>query len=252
MLGQLGFGFGANAVDLAAGQGPDHGFQIVGLHDGNAIGFVELARHLGQQLVGRNAHRAGEAGVVKDGFLNEPCQHAPTLALPARHMGEVDVDLVYATVLHERCDVSDDGFKTLRVMAVLVKIHRQQDGVWAQLGRLHHPHGRAHAKLPRGIGGGGDDTAPCVACDARKEVERDFVQLVFRPFVVGVRLTQAGQHVVNTAATSANHHRQALELWVAQQLDGGVKRIHVEVGDAALKRGLRRRGHSSPIHRDQA
>jgi hypothetical protein len=59
-----------------------------------------------------------------------------------------------------------------------------------------------------------------------------------------VRLTQAGQHVVNAAATAANHHGQAFELWVAQQLDGGVKRIHVEVGDAALVLALRRGGHS--------
>jgi hypothetical protein len=34
-------------------------------------------------------------------------------------------------------------------------------------------------------------------------------------------------------APAADHHRQALELRVAQQLDGRVERVHVEVGDAA-------------------
>ena len=70
MRGQFGFGLGAYAVDFATRQGPDEVLHISVGDDGNAIGFVELACHLGQQFVGRNAHRAGEARVIKDGFLN--------------------------------------------------------------------------------------------------------------------------------------------------------------------------------------
>jgi hypothetical protein len=95
--------------------------------------------------------------------LNQPCQHTPAFALAARYVGEVDVDLVYPTVFHEWRNVGDDGFEALRVVAVLVKVDGQQDGVWAEFGGLHHTHGRAHTKFTRCVGGGGDDASACVA-----------------------------------------------------------------------------------------
>jgi hypothetical protein len=46
-------------------------------------------------------------------FLNQSRQHASVLALPARHMGEVDVHLVHATVFHDGGNVGDDAFESL-------------------------------------------------------------------------------------------------------------------------------------------
>jgi hypothetical protein len=72
--------------------------------------------------------------------MPESRQHPAPLALATRHVGEIDVDLVYAPVFHERRDVGDDGFEALGVMAVLREVHGKQDGIRTQFGRLHHPH----------------------------------------------------------------------------------------------------------------
>ena len=65
---QLGVCLGANTVDLAASQRPDHALQVLIVNDGDAVGFVELAGHLGQQFVGRHTHRAGETSSLKNAF----------------------------------------------------------------------------------------------------------------------------------------------------------------------------------------
>ncbi|MEY4026645.1 MAG: hypothetical protein RLZZ329_365 [Pseudomonadota bacterium] len=122
-------------------------------------------------------------------------------------------------------------------MPIAVKVHGQQDGLRAELGRFHQPHGRADAELPGRIGGGGDHAAPGVAFDAREKIHRDAVQPFgkcgFGPFAVWVSRLQLAQQVVFFAAATANDHRQTFELRVAQQLAGGVKSVHVEVGNAA-------------------
>ena len=208
---ELFIGLGAHAVDLAAGQRPDQGLQVGLVHDGDAVGLVELAGHLGDQLVGGHADRAGQARGVKNAFLDQPGQHAPAFALAAGHVGEVDVDLVHAAVLHDGCDVGDDAFEGARKVSVTVKIHRQQDGLRAELGGFHQPHGRADAKLPGRIGGGGDHAAPGVAFDAREKVDRDAVQPlgkgVFGPFALGVGRPQLAQQVIFFSAATANDDR---------------------------------------------
>ena len=124
------------------------------------------------------------------------------------------------------------------IVAHLVEIHRQHDGLRAQLGGLHHAHGRAHAELPRRIGGGGDDAAADVVLEQREFGDRDETQRA--------RSGSAQQRLVDLAPPAADHHRQALELRVAQQLDRRVKSVHVEVGDAAQgalwRRSVRQRG----------
>ena len=47
------------------------------------------------------------------------------------------------------------------------------------------------------------------------------------------------QQFIHLAAPAANHHRQTLELRVAQQLHGGEEGVHVQVGDAAQAAFLR-------------
>ena len=111
------------------------------MHDGNAVGFVELAGHLRKQFIGCHANRASQTGVVKNTFLNQTRQHTTAFALAAGHIGEVDVHLVNPTVFHQRRNVGDDVFEALRIVTVLVKVHRQQNGVGAKLGGFHHAHG---------------------------------------------------------------------------------------------------------------
>ena len=250
---ELFIGLGAHAVDLAASQRPDQGLQVGLVHDGDAVGLVELAGHFGDQLVGRHADRAGQARGLKNAFLDQARQHPPTFALATGHVSKVDVDLVHAPVLHDGRDVEDDAFEGAREMPVALKVHRQQEGLRAKLGGFHQAHGRADAKLPRRIGGGGDDAAPGVALDAREKVHRDAVQpfgkSLFGPFAIRVGRLQLAQQVVFFAAAAANDHRQALELRVAQQLAGRVKGVHVEVGDAAHRLSKRGGGHPASIAR---
>src|SRR3990167_9436562 len=170
---QLLIGLGAHPVDLSAGQRPDLVLQVLGPDDADAVGLVELARHLGDQLVGRHTDGAGDSGGLEDALLNESSQHAPALTLAAGHLGEVDVDLVHAAVLHHRRDLQDGALEQARDAAHFVKVHRQQDGLRAELGRLHEPHGRAHAELARRVGGGGDHAAPGVAREAGEKIHRD-------------------------------------------------------------------------------
>ena len=227
MLLQLLVRLGADAIDLAAGQRPDQGLQVFVQNDGNTIGLVKFASHFGQQLVGRHADRAGQAGVLKNRFLDQARQHPPAFALAAGYLGKVDVHLVHPPVFHQRGDVGDDGFKALRVMPVLRKVHRQQHRLRAQLGRFHQAHGRAHTKLARRVGGCGNDAAPGVVAQQRKFGNRDVVQ--------GPAGVAQHQVFVNLAPPATDHHRQALELRVAQQLHRRVKRVHIQVGDAAQR-----------------
>ena len=185
---QFLLGLGANAVDLAASQRPDQGLQIGFVHDRNPIGFVELAGHFGDQFVRRHAHRAGQARGFKNGFLDQAGQHPSAVALAARHIGEVDVDLVHTAVFHQRGDVGDDGFEAARIVPVLVKIHRQQNRFGAQLGGFHQAHGRADAEFARRVGGGGDHAATGVTSDAREKIQRNVRQVLRAPFLRRVSL----------------------------------------------------------------
>ena len=221
---------GANAVDLAAGQRPDFALQVVFKNDGDAIGFVELAGHFGEQLVGCHANRAGQAGVVKNAFLDQPGQHPATFALPARYVGEVDVDLVHTPVFHQRRDLQDDVLEAAREAAVFGKVNRQHDGLRAEFGGFHHAHGRANAKLPRGVSGGGDHAPAHITAQQFKGRHGDVAQVgLAGPLALGVADAQARQHVFPISAAAANHHRQAFELGVTQQLDGRVKGVHVQM-----------------------
>ena len=138
---QLFPGLGADAVDLAHVERPDFFLQVGFVNDRDALGLVELAGHLGEQLVGRHADGTGQAGFLENLFLDQARQHPPALALATGHVGEVDVDLVDAAVLHQRGDLGDGALEQPRVFAHLVKIDRQHDGLRAQPGSLHHAHG---------------------------------------------------------------------------------------------------------------
>src|SRR5258706_11985507 len=62
--------------------------------------------------------------------------------------------------------------------------------------------------------------------------------------VVGKALEPGGATAPGAAAAPANDHRLAGKLRVAQQLDGGVERIHVQMRDAPLAHRPRR-AHAS-------
>jgi hypothetical protein len=83
----------------------------------------------------------------------------------------------------------------LRVLAVLGEVHRQQDGLRAQARRLHQPHGRAHAELPRRVGGGGDHAAAHVVRSSGKK-STGIGQIGQRPRAFGTLGVQALDQLV--------------------------------------------------------
>ena len=201
--------------------------------DGNTVGLVEFTGHLGQQFVVCHANGASQTCVIRDGFLNQTCQGLAAIALTTWDVGEVDVNLIHTSVFHHGRNFSHDTFKSVGIVTVLRKIDRQQNGVRAELGRFHDPHGRTHTKSPRCIGGGGDDTTAGVALQTRKYLERNFRQVSRGPFTFSLQDAHTPQQIIFTPTSTAYDYRQALELGVAQQLHRCVKRIHVQMGNAA-------------------
>ena len=148
-------------------------------------------------------------------------ERAAAVGIDAGQAGEIDVHLVDAAVFHHGRDAGDHFLEGARVFAVLLEVRRQQDRVGAQLRRLHQPQPGVHAEGPRRIGRRRDHAA---------------ADVVLQP-LVPARAPGAGLAALPPAP--ADHHRLAREFRVAQQLDGGVERIHVEVRDATARRGGR-------------
>ena len=219
---QPGAGLGADAVDALGRQRPDALRDPTQLQQGQAIGLVQIGAQLGQQLVGRDADRAAQPGGVVHGVLQALAERADTAqrvainrVLRARHLGQVEVDLVDAPVFHHRGDLDHGGLEQARVAAVLVEIRGQQDGIGRQGRGLHQAHGRVHAKGAGRVGGGGDHAAAGVMAEGGKAQRTIWLRLGL------------------VAAPPADDHRLAGELRVAQQFNGRVEGVHVQVGDPA-------------------
>ena len=134
-------------------------------------------------------------------------------------VGEVDVDLVDAAVFDLRRDRAHRLLEHARITAVFVEVGRQQHRVGRERGGLHQAHARIHAERARFVGGGRDHAAAGVVAQ-----RRELARVVLADRVLG-RLV---------AAPAADHERPAAQLGIAQQLDGRIERIHVEMGDVRL------------------
>ena len=99
---------------------------------------------------------------------------------------------------------------------VRVEIDRQPDRVGRETRGLHEAHAGVDAECARLVSGGRRHTATDVVA---QRVERC------------ARIPRGG------LAATADHHRLAAELGMAQQLDGRIERIHVEMGDEARSVG---------------
>jgi len=136
----------------------------------------------------------------------------------ARHVGQVDIDLIDAAVFDFRRDAQHGLLEQPRIVAVGVEVHRQQHRVRRQLGRLHHAHRRADAERPRFVGGGGDDAAADVVAQPGE----------------AARAVGLGDRLV--VAPAADDDGLAAQLGILQQFHGRVEGVHVQVGDAAVVR----------------
>ena len=205
-------GLGADAVDLAHRQRPDARRDVVLIEQRQAVGLFEVGADFRQQLAGADGYRAGESGGVLHRLLDAACEALPVVG----QVAQVDVDFVDAAIFDLRCDGRHGRLEQARVMAVGVEIDRQQDRVRRQFRRLHDAHGGEHAQRAGFVGRGGDDAAAGIVAQAEKAP------------------TAVGQQLRLLVAAAADHHGQTAQFGVAQELDGCVEGIHVEVSDAAL------------------
>jgi hypothetical protein len=136
------------------------------------------------------------------------------------HVGEVDVDLVDAAVLDLWRERTHGGLEEPRILAVLVEVDGQQDGIGRFRRGLHHAHGRVHAERARFVGRGGYDAAARVVAEARVAA-----------------LLRAGRGIGHpdrlVARAAPDDDRPAAQLRIAQQFDRRIERVHVEMGDHA-------------------
>src|SRR3989338_104399 len=100
-------------------------------------------------------------------------------------------------------------------MAIGIEVDWQQNGIRGQLRRLHDAHAGEHAERTRLVSRGRDDAAP------------DIVPQTGKP-AAAVRLLC---WLMITA--SADHHWQAAQFGITQQIDRRVEGVHVEMRNAA-------------------
>ena len=200
-------GLGANAVDAAAGQGPDPRLQILGVDDRDAVRLVQIAGHLGDQLVGRDPDRAAQPGFGLDACLQPRGQRTSAVLLNACHLRQVDEHLVDAPILHHRCFGQDDRLEGLREAAVPIEIGWQQDGLRAQVGAPGQPHARTQPELPGSIGGGGGHASAPVVAQPGEMVRVDGLQCVRSPWAARMALVDVGHQFLGCHSPAADHHR---------------------------------------------
>ena len=226
-------GLGADAVDAAAGQGPDPRLQILGADDRDAVRLVQIAGHLGDQLVGGHPDRAAQPGFGLDARLQPRGQRTSAVLLNACHLRQVDEHLVDAPILHHRCFGQDDRLEGLREAAVPIEIGWQQDGLRAQVGAPGQPHARTQPELPGSIGGGGGHASAPVVAQPGEMVRVDGLQCVRSPWAARMALVDVGHQFLGCHSPAADHHRQGLQLRILQQRHRGEESIHVQMGDAS-------------------
>src|SRR5581483_7023162 len=154
-LRELRLALGPDAVQAPHGERPDARLEVgLGEH-GKAVGLVELGADLREQLVRRDRDRAREPGRAQHAVLDRASQRRRV----AGQLGEIDIGLVDAVVLHDRRHLADRRLEQARDAAVLVEVDRQEHALRAKLVRGAHRHRRADAVGARDVVRGGDDAA---------------------------------------------------------------------------------------------
>jgi len=180
-------GLGADAGDEARRGLREALARLLDAHRHEAARLLEVAAHLGHELVGADADRDAEAGGGIDVVLQ-----AAHGRLRRHEAGEVEVGLIQADLLDHGHGLAHERHHAGRHVAVGGEVGRDEDRVGAQAARPRGRHGRADAEAARLVGRGGDH---------------------------------------RTRARSGDDDRLAAQLGAAQELDAGVERVDVQVGN---------------------
>ena len=134
-----------------------------------APGLVQLGSDLGEELVGGEAYRDGQADLRLDpGLQPGQGQGGRRLVQPLR-AGQVDPGFVQGQGLDQRSQVADKRHDPAAFGLVSCEIRLDDHRLRAERPGLEHRHGRPHAAHPGDIAAGGDH-APHAAADNDREV----------------------------------------------------------------------------------
>ena len=156
----------AHAPDALDRQVLEKGLDRVGRNHELAVGFVPVARDLGDELVRRDAGGYGDADIA----CNAPAdlgRNQRGAAAAGRAPADVEKGFVQRQGFNAVGIVGEDLVHLPRGFAVNRHASRDQDQVRAALQRGCACHRRAHAEPACLVTGGGDDAAPVGAAADR-------------------------------------------------------------------------------------
>ena len=186
-------GLGADAHQLAHGQGSQEVGLLAGRDNDQAVGFLQVRRDLGHGLAGAEAHGDGEAGLGGNALLNIDGDGNGRAV--GGGLGDIEVGLVQGHGLDHLGNVAEDVHHQAGHLAVAVEAGPDDDAIGTLAHGGGHGHRRVHAKPPRLIGRRG--------------------------------------HHAPTLRPTTHQHGQAAQLRVIQLLHGGVEGVQVGVDDVA-------------------
>ena len=185
VIGELGGGDRANTVDETDRLGAEefHGFRLA--QHGKAARLVHVGSDLGEEFVGRQADRDGDADVALD-VLGKPRQHlGGAHAMQAFGAGQIEEGFVDRQRLDQRREVEHRLAHGAAGRDIFLHIGLDDDGIRAFGQRLEHRHGRADAEGARDIAASGDH-ATFAAADDHRFVGKTRVVALFDCGVEGV------------------------------------------------------------------
>ena len=147
-----------DAVELADGQRPQAAVDVGVVEHADAGRFVQVGGQLGEQLVGSDTQRAGEALFVVDQLLDATGDGARRPEEPAA-AGDVEDGFVDRHRLDQVGEAPEELEQLGVDGGVRLEVGRQEHGLGTQPPRLRHGHGRMNAASARFVGGRGHHAA---------------------------------------------------------------------------------------------
>ena len=191
-LGERPLGRRTDAVDPPHRQRIEEGLHLLGAHDGEAVGLVEVGGDLGDQPVGpdADAHRQPPLLAHPPPDLLRHRRRAPRLA---QVVADVEVGFVDRHRLHQGGELVVDGEDLLRLARVAAEVGRDEDGVRAE---------------PAGARGG------------HRRMDAEAADLV-----------AGGRHHPPALGPAADHHRLAAQRRIVAHVNRRVEAVHVAMED---------------------
>jgi len=159
-----GFGFFADAPEASDGERGEDGFDVFGVDDEEAVGFVHVGGEFGEEFIGGDADGGGECGFVADGLFDVAGDGFWGTA-ELEGAGDVEVGFVDGDGFDDGGEAFEDGVDLLGELAVAREAAGDDDGLGTEAFGDDDGLGGVAAKFAGFVAGGGDDAARAVVAD---------------------------------------------------------------------------------------